>query len=296
MFDLSDEDDAFAYAQERVTAGDHRLAVTNAASRRLDALIKAGRARDVDAAVDCYTEGFTYDDRRKWRGNPISDLRATAERILSQYSVFEAHILAVRGEYLQLGRCRWSNDSGFETTYLTVCEVDDHGRFIYEARFDEDDFNAAYRELEKRYCTGEGAEFAEIALLAAEHLIAINEGAYDRVVNDLTAPGMRIENRTRSGFPDRSLTELAASLEDLSVMVGSTRSWNSAACWLSPECGVLRHEREAFGGDGEHYRWTFVVVLEAAGGRATHLCQFELDDEAEAFAYAEERAREAESR
>ena len=43
---------------------------------------------------------------------------------------------------------RWSDDAGNETGYLHVREVDDDGRFTYEARFDADDFDSAYRELE----------------------------------------------------------------------------------------------------------------------------------------------------
>lgn len=295
-FEIDDEEAAFTYAEEQAMATATRLALTNSATRRLDALMQAGRARDADAMADCYIGGFVYDDRRKLSGNPISDLRATAERILSQYNRFEARSLAVRGEHLQLAQCRWSNDSGFETTHLIVNETGHDGRFVFEARFDEDDFENAYRELERRYCSGEGAEFAEIAMLGAEYLIAINQGAFDKVVDDLTAPGMRIENRTRSGFPDRSVTELGASFEELNTMVGPSRSWNSAVCWLSPACGVVRHEREAFREDSEHYAWAFIVVFEAVDGRATHLCQFEPDDEAAAFAYAEERVRQAQQR
>ena len=79
-------------------------------------------------------------------------------------------------------------------------------------------------------------------------------------------------------------------------MVGPSRSWNSAECWLSPTCAVVRHEREAAGRGGDRYSWTFLVVFEAAGGRCAHLCQFDLDDEAAAFAYAEQRVRDAEGR
>jgi hypothetical protein len=295
-FEPEDEDQAFAYAQEHVQTTASRLAVTNRASERSHAARQAAQDRDVDAMVDCYVESFVYDDRRQLSGNPLGDRRSAAEGILAQYTRFEGHTLAVRGERLCLSWSRWRNDEGFETSYLIVHEVDDSGRFIYEGRFDEDNFNAAYRELERRYCAGEGAEFSNIAMLGAEYLIAINEGAYDRVVDELTAPGMRVENRTLSGFPDRSVTELGASFEELKDMVGPTRSWNSAAHWLSPECGVVRHEREAFGPDGEHYTWTFFVVFEASNDRATHLCQFELDDEAAAFAYAEEQVRQTQQR
>ena len=35
------------------------------------------------------------------------------------------------------------------------------GASSIEGRFDEDDFEGAYRELERRYYAGEGAAFAE---------------------------------------------------------------------------------------------------------------------------------------
>ena len=75
-------------------------------------------------------------------------MRTAHERILAQYSHFEGRTLAVRGERLHLGWTRWSNESGFETCYLVVHEVDENGRIIYEGRFDEDDFEGAYRELD----------------------------------------------------------------------------------------------------------------------------------------------------
>ncbi len=96
----------------------------------------------------CYAEELVFDDRRRLAGLPLGDLRTAQERILEQYSQFEGRTLAVRGERLHLGWSRWSNESGFETSYLIVHEVGDDGRFIYDGRFDEDDFEGAYRELD----------------------------------------------------------------------------------------------------------------------------------------------------
>jgi hypothetical protein len=296
LFDLDDEDAAFAYADERMKAGDHRLAVTNAASRRLNALMRAGQMRNVDAMVDCYVEGFVYDDRRRLSGNPIRDLRATAERILAQYSEFEARILAVRGERLQLGWCRWSNESGFETTHLTVNETGENGRFIYEARFDEDDFEGAYRELARRHYEGEGAEIAETGPLADELTAAMDRGEYDRILTELTVPDFRLENRSRSIFPDRSAAEMVAGFEEMSEMVTSTRTWNSALSWLSPSVLIGRNEREATGADGERYAWAGINVAVLRAGKFASICLFEVEDEAAAFAYAEEQVRQEEQR
>ena len=108
----------------------------------------------------CYAEGFIYDDRRRISGDPVQDrdtLRLIQQRIVEQYSNFEGRTLAVRGEHLHLGWGRWSNESGFETTHLYVHEVGDDGRITYECRCDEDDFDTAYRELDRRYYAGEGA-------------------------------------------------------------------------------------------------------------------------------------------
>lgn len=295
-FELDDEDAAFAYAQERILETPSRLAVDNRASRVWQSVGDAMNARDADAVAARFLDSYVYDDHWALGGDAPGDIRAGLERVFEQYSHFEGRSLAVRGDTVQLASAHWSNDDGYETDYLHVTEIDENGLIVYYGRFGEDDFENAYRELEQRYCSGEGAAFAEIAMLGAEYLIAINQGAFDKVVNELTAPGMRIENRTRSGFPDRSVTELGASFEELNTMVGPSRSWNSAVCWLSPACGVVRHEREAFGEDGEHYAWAFFVVFEAVDGRATHLCQFEVDDEAAAFAYAEERVRQARQR
>jgi hypothetical protein len=294
QFELDDEEAAFAYAEERMLAASSRLALTNRASEVADGLVAAFHARNIDAAVDAYSDPLVYDDRRRLSGDPINDragVRAATERLREQYTVFEARTLAVRGERLALLRIRLSDDAGNESVRLDLSELGDDGRIAYAGRFDEDDFEGAYRELERRYCAGEGAPFAEVATLGAEWLIAMNKGDFDRLFGELTAPEIRFENRSSSVFPDRSAPELRASLEELNAMVASFRSWNSAECWLDSTCGVVRYERQAVGPDGEQYAWTRLFVHEARDGRLTAWCEFELDDEAAAFAYAKERIR-----
>ena len=74
-------------------------------------------------------------------------MHTASERVFEQYTQFEGRMLAVRGERLALGWTRWSNESGFETAYLVLHEIGDDGRIVYQGRFDEDDFEGAYREL-----------------------------------------------------------------------------------------------------------------------------------------------------
>lgn len=296
LFELEDEDAAFAYAEELVRTPVSRLDVSNRASRVWRSVGGAMRTRDVDRAVAHFSDSLVYDDRWPLGGDPPKDIRAAMERVLQQYSHFESRILAVRGDTLQLATAHWSNDDGYETDYLNVTQIDDEGRISYYGRFDEDDFETAYRELQRRYCAGEGASFAAGITPGTEWLIAANNGDFDKVFGELSDPGIRIENRSRSGFPDRTATELRASFDGLNAMVASARMWNSIEHWLSPAVVVGRQEREAVGPDGEQYAWTRLFVFEAEGGRATGMCEFEVDDEAGAFAYAEDRVLQAQQR
>ncbi|MDT5076165.1 MAG: hypothetical protein QOJ80_802, partial [Mycobacterium sp.] len=295
-----DEDAAFAYAEECVRTASSRLAVSNLASEASHRVVAALAAHDVDAAVGCYaSDQHVYDDRRRLSGDPVmgeAQVRAALARILEQFSRYEVHVIAIRGERLVLNRSRLADDSGNETVQLHVGEVCDDGRIMYEGRFDEDDFEAAYRELERRYYTGEGVEYASIGAAQTEFIVAMNRCDYDTVFGEHASTAVRVENRSRSAFPDRSATEFRDSIERLDDMVTSVRVWNSAVCWLAPTMCVARHERVAVGRDGERYEWTRILVAEYRDARVTSLCTFEPDDEAAAFEYAEERLRGASDR
>ena len=155
-----------------------RLTVTNRATAVGQSVVDALHTRDIDASTAMYSESFTYDDRRRISGDPIDDLaglRVATERILGQYRHFGMNVLAVRGERLALARSLLSDESGNETTDLIVSEIDDDGRIIYEGRFD-DDFEAAYRELDRRYFDGEGAAFAESGGRSTQWTLAVNRG------------------------------------------------------------------------------------------------------------------------
>ncbi|KUI17740.1 adenylate cyclase [Mycobacterium lehmannii] len=296
VFEIDDEEAAFAYADELLRSANSRLTVSNLATRTSDDLWKTMEAREVDAAAALFADSFVYDDRRRLAGNPLGETRAALERILEDYSTFESKTLAVRGESLALGLMHWANDDGFEVRYLTVHEVDDNGRIVYHGRFDEDDFEGAYRELERRYYFDEGASFADAGATQTEWIVALNRGDLDRLFGELMEPGMRFEMHSSSAFPDSSLTEARAAIEDFNARVDWARTWLSALCWISPTCCVNRTEREAIGPDGERYTWTRLSVVEFRDGRMASECEFDADDEDAAFACAEERIHAVGSR
>src|SRR5262249_9397365 len=155
---------------------------------------------------------------------------------------------------------------GNETTYLRLAETDDDGRIFYEGRFDEDDFEGAYRELDRRYYAGEGATYAEPGATLTDVVVAHNRGDLETVFTESSDPEMRTENRSRSPFPDRSAAELRASTEELQGMFASIRIYYSVVRWLSPTWLIARQERDAVGPDGEKYEWAHLYVTEIKNG------------------------------
>ena len=108
----------------------------------------------------------------------------------------------------------------------------------------------------------------EAGAVATDWITALNQGDLDRLLGDLTVPDLRIENRSRSVLPERSMAEFRASLDELNAMVASARTWNSVLHWLSPTWSVARQEREAVGPEGEQYEWTRVIACEVLDGRS----------------------------
>lgn len=299
VFDLADEDAAFALAERGHRADATRLAKTNRCCATVESLQRAMNNADLDAAVACYAHPSVYDDHRRFRGAPVRDvagLRAAGERILRQYSTFEFRVLAVRGDTLSLQESTWSDEAGNESVYLHVYEVGQDGRFVFEGRFDPDAFGAAYRELSRRYHAAEGAAFAQWGVVEVDYATAYNSGDFDRLFGALTHPGMVFGNRSRSGFPDRSPTDLRTSVEEMAAMVSTSRIWSSVVWWAAPGVLVSRMEREAVGMDGEPFSWERILVIEIADEQVVGVCEFDPEDEAAAFAHAEERVREAENR
>jgi class 3 adenylate cyclase len=297
--EFDDEDEAFTYAESLVAGQPSRLSLSNRATQAAHRLVAAAEDGDFDSVAEIYADQFTYGDHRRLSGEPITDrvgLRAAWERIARLYSRFEARTRAVRGERLHLTHCRWSDDSGNQSAGFVVSETGDDGRIVYEDRFDEEDFEAAYAELDRRYYAGEGAAYAEAGAALTELILAESRGDLESAFSMFSTPGLRIESRSRSLFPSRSAEELRRSVEELGAMVQSYRVWGPAACWLSDEWTVSRHEREAVGRDGEKYSWARIYVAQIKDGLFTSLCEFDVDEEDAAFAYAEEQMRKASSK
>ena len=291
-FDAADEVGAFAYADELTMQCSGRLAVRNSASQAAEQFFRALREHDIDSAITVYNQACAFEDRRKLRGQTIRtvDEMATAlRRMTNQFSHFHLSILAVRCDRIGLHRVHWTDDAGNETTYLHVIELNDQRLVIYDGVFDEEDFSGAYREMECRYYTGEGAPFADSGMASLDYMTALNSGDVDEAMDRFSADDVHVENRSRSGFPNRSAAQLRTSFLEIRNMFASVHEWHAAVCWLSPEVSVSRFQREALGHDGGLYEWTRILVNEISGGRVRSICDFDGDDEQRAIDYAENK-------
>ena len=289
QFELDDEEAAFAYAETLVTPPPRRLAVSNRASEIGDASLLAMQSHDIDAVAAIFADQFVYDDRRRLTGDPIAglaQLRTATERILEQYSVFEARTLAVRGDRVSLARTRWSDNAENETTHLNVIELDDDGRIEYHGRFDGDDFGGAYRELEDRYYAAEGKAFAVNGQPIRDFVEAIDRLDVE-AARRLSLPEFRwLAPPSTLTLEERSVDDAFRWLAERAHQVSSVENFYSVVRWLSPTCMIGRGETRAFGQDGEEYEWSRIYVDEVRDGRLASVCQFD-DDEDAAFAYAE---------
>ena len=121
-----------------------------------------------------------------------------------------------------------------------VFEIGDDGQITYAGRFDEDDFDGAYRELERRYYAGEGAAFAQNGRALVDFIEAMD--ALDtEAARRLSLPEFRwlAPPSTLTG-EDRSVDDVFRWLEERAHQVSSVKNWS---VWPMAFTGVRDRSR-----------------------------------------------------
>ncbi|MGV1005475.1 MAG: adenylate/guanylate cyclase domain-containing protein [Candidatus Nanopelagicales bacterium] len=260
--------------------------------RFLDAALTAG---DFATVATCYAETIDYGDHRGISGNAIADRAEMAHalrRFRDHYDSLDSEVLAIRGQRLGLGRYRGFDDAGNESTGVVLREIDEAGLISFEIRYDERGFWDAFREMERRYYAGEGAEFAEHGRVSAAVAEAISRNDIDTVRRLTTADFRWYAPASALKPAERTIEDMVAWAAERSRLVTAQRSWIPVVQWLSPRCAVAAVQIFGRGPDGENYQWGLPFVSEFRDGLLASCREFETEDEA--FAYAEEVvAREA---
>ncbi len=137
----------------------------NTASRAVAEAQAAWNAGDWTTIEGLYPSDFRMLDRRRMvqleldRDRYLESMRLVFEMDESVW--LDSEVLATRGDRLALARYLWrgsGRDAGpTELEYLFITEVDERGQRAVTVRFEADDLDAAYAELDARYAEGEAA-------------------------------------------------------------------------------------------------------------------------------------------
>jgi ketosteroid isomerase-like protein len=136
----------------------------NAATRASDRLVALWSARDWAGLARLLPPPFRFHDRRRIalleidRDAYVESMHTLGEMASTH---IESELLATRGERLALMRRRMELAGGdvgpSELQNLTLTETDERGEPVGLLRFDDDNLDAAYAELDARFAAGEGA-------------------------------------------------------------------------------------------------------------------------------------------
>jgi class 3 adenylate cyclase/ketosteroid isomerase-like protein len=175
MFDEDHWDDAVARARELVVVTPRRRVLENAMTRLRERFIEM----DGDLGVEGHSEDFVREDRRSTVSAGVAN-RAEWLESLETYremgAKFTIHpAIAIRGERFALFPNSVEID-GMEIEALAVDEVDDAGRLRRDVRFDPDDFEGAFAELDRSWAATLPEPELETALLVQRYATSAKDG------------------------------------------------------------------------------------------------------------------------
>jgi class 3 adenylate cyclase/tetratricopeptide (TPR) repeat protein len=158
-------DDAWARFEKLTATPPTPARFANAATATVAPVIACMLAHDWPGFERLFAEGFHMSDRRRLvqleldRDQYVAFTREVADKRAIRA---DSRVLATRGNRLALTRPTYEFTDAevgpSEIAFLIITEVDDRGRIAAYVRFDPDDLDAAYAELEARWEAGEAAQ------------------------------------------------------------------------------------------------------------------------------------------
>ena len=151
-------------------------------------MIAAIVAHDWQRFAQLFADDFRMSDRRRVVQLELDrDQYVAFTREVATWGTgrAESELLATRGERLALNRLVYEfsgADVGpSEIAFLILTEVDDRGRIVAYVRWDVEDLDAAYAELDARYEAGEGA--ASELSWAVRRAVVVQRGVLQAVTS-----------------------------------------------------------------------------------------------------------------
>ncbi|WP_256389945.1 BTAD domain-containing putative transcriptional regulator [Mycobacterium sp. 1164966.3] len=285
VFDEADVNAALARFYE-LTRPARRL--ENTASRIADRVMAHFTNREWDAETELLADDFSSDDRRRTvnaglrrgRDAAIKDAHANAGVGATEVT---STVIATRGERLVLRRARYSESAlGPEPFYvdaLSIYEINGDGRIVASVTFDPDDIDAAFKELDSRYLTGEAAANAHTWSLVASVYAAFNR----RELFATTPDWVNLDHRRGAAFaPGDMIAYIQAAWEDSP----DTKIYIAEVHRLSSVGAVVTHVAHGMSQAGFGAEWRDIHLLAVEGdvlSRSELFDETDLDTAIETF-------------
>ncbi len=145
-------------------------------------------------------ENMFNDDRRRVVGSGVRtgrDAEIAQMRAIVDLGVRNATsvVVATRGQRLALLRTRFSGHNlspeAFHTDLIDIVEIDADELITRRVAFNEEDLDAAFKELDARYAAGEAADHARTWSVIAEGCVALNRRQFPATAPDFVAADRR---------------------------------------------------------------------------------------------------------
>jgi hypothetical protein len=218
---------------DTMTAATPTTRFANAASRAwYDRLFVFWRARDWQRMAQHFAVGLRYVDRRRMVQLELDrDRFIEFTRQLGDMSSahLESEMLATRGDRLVLLRFHVevadAEVGPSELEYLNLIEVDERGDAVLWVRFDADDLDAAYAELDARYDAGEAAAHGRAAAFQRAFRRAFANRDWD-MLPALFAPALVMHDRRLLGWGTvRGVSEYIQVIRSVADLAPDVRFW-----------------------------------------------------------------------
>ncbi len=204
--------------------------VENAATRASLRLLELGDAGRYDEAVALFRPDFVRLDRRRTVAAPPIESAAqyieSIQAILNQFDGITVEPIAVRGERLHLSRTVFATESGFETVFWHIAELDDDGLICSIVNYDEDDLVTARMDLDDRYAVDEGVAHAIVLRGLMNSLDAYNASDIATMAAG-ASPEFNYVDHRQLGWGEldaRSFTTMAKSFTDVDAQTIVTKA------------------------------------------------------------------------
>ncbi len=300
FFDVEDMDAALAEldaAAARFEAAHPRSPLENAASRADDRIIALFASRCWEELGALLADEIRVDDRRRGfgresndRATEVANLRAIAD--LGAVRI-DATPLAIRGDRLCLNRLRFEGQDARSEAQgadellveaLSITQVDADGLILARTHFDSDDFDAAIKELDARYCAGEAAAYSRTWSVITGAYAALNRHEIAATTTDFAS----IDHRRGTKFMPGDLVAYVRATWEL-AQDGST--YIEAVHQLDNLGAVVTHVTRGTSREGFEAEWREAFLLAVQGDLLSRCELFDESDVDTAIARFEHLSR-----